>query len=49
MVVALFFVGAGLTRAAQRSVGARPFVLGLLLWIFMGSGTLALLLATRAA
>jgi uncharacterized integral membrane protein (TIGR00698 family) len=49
MVVALFFVGAGLTRTALRSVGARPFVLGLLLWIFMGSGTLALLLATRAA
>jgi uncharacterized integral membrane protein (TIGR00698 family) len=48
MIVALFLVGAGLTRAAVRSVGARPFVHGLLLWILMGGGTLALVLATRA-
>jgi uncharacterized membrane protein YadS len=33
MVLTLFLVGAGLSRSAVRQVGARPFVLGGLLWI----------------
>jgi uncharacterized integral membrane protein (TIGR00698 family) len=45
MVAALFLVGAGLTRSALRSVGARPLVHGVVLWLLMGGGTLALVLA----
>jgi uncharacterized integral membrane protein (TIGR00698 family) len=41
LTLTLFFIGAGLDRAAVRSVGARPFVHGLLLWLIVGSGTLA--------
>lgn len=33
LVVTLFLIGAGLTRAALTSVGARPFVQGVSLWI----------------
>lgn len=33
MVLTLFLVGAGLSRAALRQVGVRPFVMGGLLWI----------------
>jgi len=41
LTLTLFFIGAGLDRASVKAVGARPFVLGLLLWLAMGSGTLA--------
>lgn len=37
----LFLIGAGLDRASVRAVGARPFVHGVLLWLLVGSGTLA--------
>jgi uncharacterized membrane protein YadS len=47
MVVALFLIGAGLSREALRSVGLRPLLQGVLLWILMGASTLALLLAKR--
>jgi uncharacterized integral membrane protein (TIGR00698 family) len=37
LVVTLFFIGAGLTRESLRSVGARPLVLGVTLWIAMAA------------
>jgi uncharacterized integral membrane protein (TIGR00698 family) len=45
LTLTLFFIGAGLDRAAVRTVGARPFVHGLLLWLVVGSGTLAAIMA----
>ena len=41
LVLTLFLVGAGLSRPALREVGPRPFAHGLLLWIAMGTATLA--------
>ncbi len=37
MVLTLFLIGTGLNRAAIKSVGPRPFVQGILLWIIIGS------------
>ncbi|HET7462094.1 MAG TPA: putative sulfate exporter family transporter [Longimicrobium sp.] len=37
LVLTLFLIGAGLTRATLRAVGARPLVQGFLLWVMMGS------------
>ncbi len=45
LTLTLFFIGAGLDRAAVRTVGARPFVHGLLLWLVVGSSTLAAIMA----
>ncbi len=44
LVVTLFLIGSGLSRDALRMVGKRPLVQGFLLWIAMGSGTLAAIL-----
>ena len=44
LVVTLFFIGAGLSRAALRSVGLRPLLQGGLLWGAMGSLSLAAIL-----
>ncbi len=41
LVVTLFLIGLGLTRAALRQAGGRPFAHGLLLWIAMASLSLA--------
>lgn len=41
LVLTLFFIGASLTRSALRSVGARPFLLGVALWIAVASVSLA--------
>lgn len=41
LVITLFLIGASLTRATLKSVGARPLVLGVLLWLIVGSGSLA--------
>jgi uncharacterized integral membrane protein (TIGR00698 family) len=41
LTLTLFLIGAGLDRAALRAVGARPFVQGLLLWLIVGSASLA--------
>lgn len=41
LVLTLFLIGAGLSRATLKSVGARPFLQGLLLWFLVGSLTLA--------
>jgi uncharacterized integral membrane protein (TIGR00698 family) len=45
MVVALLFVGAGLSRPALRAVGMRPLAYGIVLWLIVGSTTLALISA----
>jgi uncharacterized integral membrane protein (TIGR00698 family) len=40
LVVTLFLIGANLTRDTLRSVGLRPLIQGVLLWIIVGSLTL---------
>jgi uncharacterized integral membrane protein (TIGR00698 family) len=45
LVFTLFLVGAGVSRATLREVGARPFLQGLFLWALVGSATLAALRA----
>ncbi len=45
LVLTLFLLGLGLSRASLRTVGPRPFFQGLLLWILVGGGTLAAILA----
>lgn len=44
LVVTLFLIGSGLSREALKVVGRRPLIQGFLLWIVMGSGTLAAIL-----
>jgi uncharacterized integral membrane protein (TIGR00698 family) len=41
LVLTLFLVGAGLTRQALRQTGARPLILGVLLWIVSAVASLA--------
>jgi uncharacterized membrane protein YadS len=38
--VAIFLIGAQLSRSMIKSVGARALVLGITLWIVMGAGSL---------
>jgi uncharacterized integral membrane protein (TIGR00698 family) len=45
LVVTLFLIGTSLTREAIVRVGARPVVLGVLLWLLAGSATAGALLA----
>jgi uncharacterized membrane protein YadS len=42
LVLTLFLIGANLTRQQLRAVGLRPFLHGLVLWVVVGSATLAL-------
>lgn len=35
LTLTLFFIGAGLSRKVIRSVGAKPMILGVILWIFI--------------
>ncbi|MFS4458041.1 YeiH family protein [Bdellovibrio sp. HCB2-146] len=44
LVLTLFFIGANLTRETIRSVGVKPFLQGVLLWILAASGTLGAIL-----
>lgn len=44
LTLALFLIGTGLTRSTLRSVGGRAFTHALLLWIFIGGGSLAMVL-----
>lgn len=37
LTLTLFFIGAGLTREGLKTVGIRPLVLGILLWILIGT------------
>jgi len=45
MIVALFVIGAGSTRKGLTSVGTKPFVLGLILWLLVGTATAVVILA----
>jgi uncharacterized membrane protein YadS len=44
LVLTLFLIGSELSREALVSVGRRPLIQGFLLWLAMGSGTLAAIL-----
>ena len=44
LVLTLFLIGSELSREALQSVGRRPLIQGFLLWLAMGSGTLAAIL-----
>ena len=48
LTVTLFLIGAGLSRQALASVGARPLILGVILWIVISSVSLWAVLATLA-
>lgn len=45
LTLTLFLIGTGLSPAVVRTVGARPLVHALLLWILIGTGSLAAILA----
>ncbi|HVN27390.1 MAG TPA: putative sulfate exporter family transporter, partial [Candidatus Binataceae bacterium] len=44
LVVTLFLIGSGLSRSALQIVGKRPLIQGFMLWVLMGTGTLAAIL-----
>lgn len=44
LTVTLFLIGTGLNKKTLQSVGARPLLQGLALWVIVGTGTLALIL-----
>jgi uncharacterized integral membrane protein (TIGR00698 family) len=44
LVMTLFLIGSGLSRATLKVVGRRPLIQGFLLWVLMGSGTLGAIL-----
>jgi len=44
LVVTLFLIGCGLSRNAMRVAGKRPLIQGFVLWIVMGTATLAAIL-----
>jgi uncharacterized integral membrane protein (TIGR00698 family) len=44
LTVTLFLIGTGLNKQTLKSVGLRPLLQGLALWIIVGGGTLALIL-----
>ncbi|WP_426493135.1 YeiH family protein [Hymenobacter sp. 102] len=46
LTVTLFFIGAGLSLNAIKSVGAKPFGLGVLLWVVISSVSLYVILHT---
>lgn len=43
LVVTLFLIGTGMTKSVLKAVGARPLVLGALLWVIVAAGTLGLI------
>lgn len=45
LVLTLFFIGSNLTKETLKSVGIKPFVQGLILWIVIASCTLGAILA----
>src|SRR5215472_5482176 len=45
LTVTLFLIGTGLNKATLKNVGVRPLLQGLTLWIVVGAGTLALIVA----
>jgi uncharacterized integral membrane protein (TIGR00698 family) len=44
LTVTLFLIGASLNRETLKKVGVRPLLQGILLWMMVGAGTLALIL-----
>ena len=44
LTVTLFFIGAGLSVQVVKSVGARPFLLGVLLWLVISTSSLYVIL-----
>ena len=44
LTVTLYLIGTGLSMRTLREVGVRPFLQGVLLWIFVGLGSLSLIL-----
>jgi uncharacterized integral membrane protein (TIGR00698 family) len=44
LTVTLFLIGTGLSKETLKQVGVRPLVQGLILWIIVGTATLALIL-----
>jgi uncharacterized integral membrane protein (TIGR00698 family) len=46
LTVTLYLIGAGISRASLRQVGARPLLQGVLLWIVIGLGSLWLIRAS---
>jgi len=46
LTVTLFFIGAGLSAKTVRSVGAKPYLLGVLLWVVISSASLYVILHT---
>ena len=45
LTVTLFLIGTGLSKKAIQEVGARPLLQGVLLWIVVAAGSLALIRA----
>ena len=45
LTLTLFLIGTGLSRAVLHTVGARPLVLAVLLWVVIGSATLGAIMA----
>ena len=43
LTATLFLIGTGISRPALREVGWRPLLQGVLLWLFVGVGSLALI------
>ena len=46
LTVTLFFIGAGLSARVVRSVGVKPYVLGILLWVVISVSSLCVILHT---
>jgi hypothetical protein len=44
LVLTLFLIGAGLSKAVLKAVGFKPMVLGVLLWIFISVMSLSVIL-----
>lgn len=44
LVLTLFFIGLNLTLSTLRSVGLKPLLLGVLLWLMVSAGSLVLIL-----
>jgi uncharacterized membrane protein YadS len=45
LTITLFLIGTGLNKETLKSVGVRPLLQGLTLWIIVGVSTLALILS----
>ena len=45
LTVTLFLIGTGISKRMVRDVGARPLLQGIILWVIVASGSLALILA----